>query len=90
MKAKFTLDSNGSVLLERDNFSGDRVSELYFSNGRYVFAYRNNGNHMQVCEKLHTRGSTLMCGKDGNDLLTLIRCEYRKFQRSEKGLIYKS
>lgn len=76
MKTKFTKSTDGSVTMEYDNNFGERMVDVFFCNGRYVFEYRNSGNHKQICKHLNYAGSTLMCADERN-LLSLIRREYR-------------
>jgi hypothetical protein len=83
MKAKITVESNGSVTLEHDDLygNGERQSTNYFvpSNGGYVRVHCANGNHYQVCDKLSNRGNTLSSTRE--NLPALIRAEWRKCKR---------
>ncbi len=83
MKAKILVRENGYVELSYDDFDGGRTVTIYFvpQNGGYVRVYHASGNHYQVCEKLSTRGNTLMSTRE--NLPALIRAEWRKFKKAE-------
>jgi len=83
MKAKITVESDGSVTLEHDDLycNGVRQTKNYFvpADGGYVRVHCASGNHYQVCDKLSNRGNTMFSTR-GN-LPALIRAEWRKCRR---------
>lgn len=90
MRAKFTYDSlSDTVALAYDveDYEGvDRRVTRYFScpsDGGYIYEYFGHGGRRQVCEKLSSRGSTLIA-RDPKDLLRIIRREYRAMRRVER------
>ena len=87
MKAKFTTDEVGRVILAYDvqDYDGVRRVERTFTcrpNGGYVREYVN-GEWKQVCDRLARNGRTLTCASR-DELLNLIRREYRAMRRAEK------
>lgn len=85
MKAKFTTDPAGRVILSYDveDYDGVRRVERVFTcppDGGYVREYPNG---KQVCDRLAHTGSTLTCSSR-DKLLSLIRREYRAMRRAEK------
>lgn len=87
MKAKFTTDPVGRVILSYDveDYDGVRRVERTFTcplDGGYVKEYRN-GEWRQVCNRLAHTGNTLTCSSR-DKLLDLIRREYRAMRRAEK------
>ncbi len=88
MKAKFTIDSIGRVTISYDDETLDgviRVERTFTcpEDGGYVREYLSNGELKQVCDRLASMGSTLMCSSRA-DLPALIRREYRALRRFEK------
>ena len=88
MKARFTTDQNGRVVLAYDveDYDGSvrRVVRIFTCplSGGYVMEHRN-GEWKQVCDRLAHTGSTLTCSSREH-LLDLIRREYRAMRRAEK------
>jgi len=88
MKARFTTDQNGRVVLAYDveDYDGSvrRVVRIFTCplSGGYVMEHRN-GEWKQVCDRLAHTGSTLTCSSRER-LLDLIRREYRAMRRAEK------
>lgn len=89
MRAKFTHDPlRDTVTLAYDveHYEGDRRVTRYFScpsDGGYIYEYFGNGERRQVCEKLSSRGNTLIA-RNPKNLLYIIRREYRAMRRVEK------
>jgi len=87
MKTRITTDDFGRVTVEYDDaIDGTRRSRFFScpTDGGYVYEYFwNNGTTSQVCEGLSRSGSTLTC-HSRDELVDLIRHEYRRMRRHEK------
>lgn len=85
MKTRIYQEPNGNVTVESDDlFTGDRSTVTYFCPGSGGYVRIADGNrYPQVCEKLYSRGPTLMCSS-ADDLLRVIRREYRRARNIEK------
>lgn len=82
-KTRITTDTNGSVTIEYDHAIHDeRITRTFRCpvDGGYV----REGNS-QVCDRLQSRGSTLMCSSR-SALPGLIRREYRAMRRAESNI----
>jgi len=87
MRAKFSVDQSGGVTVSYDAAFDVRVTRYFVctQDGGYVQEYVNgHSNWSQVCERLSRRGSTLRCSSR-NNLLNLIRREYRAMRRANSG-----
>ena len=84
-KAKFTSHGADSVTVEYTDLMTDLDECRTFTRqGKYVYELiGNNGATRQICDKLSSRGSTLMC-YEGSDLTDKIRAEYRKMRQAAK------
>lgn len=81
-KMHLTRRAAGAVVVEYDDEMRDtRVTREFFVRGRYVYEDLGNGRDRQVCDRLQTRGSTLM--SDLDSLPAVIRREYRAMRRAE-------
>lgn len=76
MRARI-YEKGGVVIVEQDDYTGDRISNEYWSNGRFVMC-----GDTQVCERLHRLGDTLRSSPE--DLLETIRREYKRGKDWEK------
>lgn len=88
MKAKITLNTNGTVTLYCDqpdwSLADGRIATTYFCPGSGGYVRIADGkNYPQVCDKLSSSGSTLTCESSGEPLLRMIRREYQSLQRAE-------
>jgi len=83
--AKFTIYGSGAVTVEYDDVaSGLRQSRTFASYGRYIYELTGmDGRKRQACERLSHRGSTLMVHEPGEDILPIIRREYRRMRRAD-------
>lgn len=83
MRASITQDEQGYVTLCYDHPRFEaRVSMIFFCppSGGYVRLWTQDGQHPQVCDRLATRGSTLI-SPSRDALLGIIRREYRAMKR---------
>lgn len=82
-KASITADDFGHVTLSYD-LEGERVIRSFTcpDEGGYVSELTMRGVY-QVCERLSSRGATLMCGNRFG-LIDKIRREYRAMRAAEK------
>lgn len=83
MRTSITQDRQGYVALSYDDpVIDDRVTMTFFCppDGGYVRLWTQDGRHPQVCDRLATRGSTLMA-PSRDALLDIIRREYRAMRR---------
>ncbi len=88
MRAKIRTNEVGWVIVEYDfeDYNGPIRIERTFScppDGGYVLERYPNGQWKQVCERLAGMGNTLSCSSR-DELLPLIRREYRAMRRIEK------
>ena len=85
MKTKFSTDSVNRVTVAYDSEFRGRVERTFSCppDGGYVIELFRNGDSSQVCDKLAHRGSTLRCASR-DDLLDLIRREYRAMRAAER------
>ena len=75
-KTTITGDNSGNVTLAYDDAVFDeRVTREFFTRGSYVYETTKSGDR-QVCDRLQTRGSTLM--HHDRPLIDIIRREYRR------------
>ena len=84
-RATFTTHGRQSVTVEYTDVLSDLPQcRTFIAKGRYVFELIGvSGRERQVCERLQTRGVTLMIDAD---LLPIIRAEYQKMRRADKKL----
>lgn len=83
MRTKFTANRDSSVTIEYDNaLDGSRVKRTFYTNKNDGLSYVYYDAHVQICEKLLTRGGTLISSK--KTLLDTIRREYRRMREYEK------
>lgn len=82
MKTVIKSIAGNRVMAQFDDISGDRIEVEFHApaEGGYVRA-----GSQQVCEKLGTRGSTLMWSGKAL-LIDLIRREYRAMRRAESKI----
>ena len=86
MKTRITADDFGRVTVEYDDAIDGKRRSRFFScplAGGYVYEIFDNGTNSQVCERLSHSGSTLIC-HSRDELVDLIRREYRRMRRQEK------
>jgi hypothetical protein len=82
-KTRFTRHDSGAVTIEYDRDEQDsRIERTFFASGSYVYESLPNGERRQVCDRLSTRGSALMC-TDHSALIAVIRREYNAMRRRE-------
>lgn len=83
--AKFTIYGSCAVTVEYDDVaSGLRQSRTFASYGRYIYELIGmDGRKRQACERLSHMGSTLMVHEPGEDILPIIRREYRRMRRAD-------
>lgn len=91
MKAKFTINEYHQVVLEYDeeyySLHASRVMRTFTLpiGSDYVVEIFKSGDRSQVCERLYHSGHTLTCN-DHQNLIDVIRREYRAMRRAEKRL----
>jgi len=85
MRTTITTDAAGYVTLSYDDEYEGRVTREFSvpPNGGYIREHLGNGRTTQPCEKLATRGNTLMASSR-TALADVIRREYRAMRRAEK------
>lgn len=77
MKAKFLLNTDGSVTLAYDDVLwGGRVEDVFHTGKSDGLSYVYNASGRQICTALSESGETLMTSR--YDLLSTIKKEYRK------------
>lgn len=88
LKAKFTSHGADSITVEYvDGFTDQKNFRTFIKNGSYVYELIGmNARPHQVCERLSSQGSTLMC-VDGQDFAEKIRSEYRKMRAADKKVM---
>jgi hypothetical protein len=79
-KARITTDGNIVTLACDDEINGRQERE-FFTLGAYVYERINAVKDRQVCDRLQSRGSTLM--HHDRPLIDVIRREYRAMRRAE-------
>lgn len=85
MRTTIQTDDKGYVTINYDcQMTGDRVTQTYFcpENGGYVKISDPEGRYPKVCERLSSRGNTLM-SPNRSALADVIRREYRAMRRAE-------
>ena len=86
MRTSITQNQQGYVTLCYDDPRLQaRLSMTFFCppSGGYVRLWTQDGQHSQVCDRLATRGSTLMA-PSRDALLSVIRREYRAMKRAHE------
>lgn len=84
MRTKITTTQKDTVRIDYVDATGGRVTREFFTRGQergYVWEWRADGDHRQVCSGLSSRGSTLVCI---GTLADTIRREYRAMRRAER------
>ena len=88
MKTRIKTDTSGRVVVQYDDvITGKRRCRVFICpvEGGYVAEVFPDGNTSQVCDGLSRSGSTLTC-RSRDELVDLIRREYRKMRRMEKRI----
>lgn len=71
------------VTISYDDCFGDRVTRTFFCPASGGYIRESVRDYPQVCDQLAHSGSTLYA-ESGNDLIKIIRREYRSMRRAEK------
>lgn len=84
MKTRIYQSDLNTVIVETNDEDGlTRTAYFVPRNGGYVRIRTESGDNPQVCKGLSGFGSTLECS-DPNNLLSLIRREYRRGRDAER------
>jgi hypothetical protein len=84
--AKIKIHSKNEVSLTFTDVMGVRNTRVFYTpyGGGYI---RDSATNNQICEELYSTGSTLWA-KDIDDLLRVIRREWKRRRNSDKTLLF--
>ena len=82
-RMKITTHGTGSLTIEYENEFDIHEVRTFVVRGRYVYElFGFNGGEQQVCDRLSSRGETLMATDE--TLTDVIRREYKAMRAAEK------